>query len=184
MIQVTWWRRSPAKLKPNTAACTQFHSRFGSSLFELSGDMATRAITQPPPAGCGIQWQVEGDWAGMWTDYEPEFSTLLEDHFQTQSQEKFIYRPKDTVIFHYYPCSYVQENTETQKRRAMRRVFVDLVVQEWTAKELMPRIKEHNTKHHSLAASHTRTGGHRARSTSRTRSSPRAGDRSASASRM
>lgn len=128
------------------------------------------------PAGFGVRWQVEGDWPDTWTDYSADFSRLLEDHFQSQAKEPLVERPRDSVIYHYYTLSYVQENRETNKWRAMRRIFVDMGIEPWRETTLMENIKKHNTEKHTLEACHTRTGrstASKSRSPSRARSSSR-----------
>lgn len=126
----------------------------------------------PPLSGDLIAlWQFEDDY-GNWADYTPEFNELLEYRFQTGA-DFFKHIPGDYVEFIYHFVPFIQENTETHRRRPMRRVFVHVQMLQ-VVQETRRICEVHNTQHHSTAAAHDRmdaiaAGDRRSRSSSRPR---------------
>ena len=82
--------------------------------------------------------------------------------------------PGKAVEFVYYIASFVQENSETMRRRVMRRLLIQGRMQDSHA-EISKHCEEHNEAHHTLEDSHRRTRrGSKSRSPSRARSMTRA----------
>ena len=68
------------------------------------------------------QWQCQ-DENGRWIDYDATFNTTLENAYQN-GQESIRHMPGRVVEFVYYLAGFLHENTETQRRRVMRRMLI------------------------------------------------------------
>ena len=124
-------------------------------LYDLGGDL------QP-------QWQCQ-DEHGSWIDYAAAFNTTLETAYQ-DGQELIRYKPGKAVDFVYYLESFVQENQETLRRRTMRRMLIQRLMQR-SLESIKKNCDEHNAINHTLDQAHRRTRPDaRSRSASRTRS--------------
>jgi len=143
-----------------------------------------KAAAKPPPPkpvvtsnpfknGMYILWQVRLDHG--WADYEPDFAHELERHHQAANptEWKFFSRPGQAVLFEYhvnYPM--YQMNTETRRKRQVRRVFHPKDQQEAMEDE-RAAIEAENESNHTLEACYVRRGKRPSRSASRSRSQAR-----------
>ena len=127
-----------------------------------------------------VTWQVEAeDGKGelVWRDYDEASQEMLENHFRLVSGQPLTATPKGHVKFVYDIANMFQQNTETQKKRMMRRTLQHNA--EWL---LMPQrtreIAEFNASHWDPTPYYERSGGkaggsgkgwkgHRSRSTQR-----------------
>ena len=127
-------------------------------IYELGGDL------QP-------QWQCQ-DEHGSWIDYDAAFNTTLENAYQ-DGQESIRHKPGKAVVFVYYLASFVQENTETLRRRTMRRMLIQRTMQ-LNLESIKKHCDAHNAANHTLEQANRRTRPDaRSRSVSRPRSQSR-----------
>jgi len=120
-----------------------------------------------------IVWQVRLDHG--WADYEPDFAHELERRHQAANpaEWKFGHRPGQAVLFEYnvnYPMW--QMNTETRRKRQVRRVFHPKEQHEAMEDE-RAAIEAENEAHHTLVECYARRGRRPSRSASRSRSQAR-----------
>ena len=112
-------------------------------------------------------WQVQDEYE-HWIDYAPDFNASLETAYQN-GVELLRHTPGKAVEFVYYISSFVQENSETKRRRVMRRLLIQGRMQDGHA-GIAKHCAEFNKEYHTLEQSHRRTGTNRSRSASRARS--------------
>ena len=113
-------------------------------------------------------WQVQDEF-GHWIDYNPDFNAILEKAYQV-GEEVLRHTPGKAVEFVYYIASFVQENSETRRRRVMRRLLIQGRMQDSHA-GIAAHCEQYNNEYHTLQESHRRTGrAARSRSASRARS--------------
>ena len=127
-------------------------------MYDLGGDL------QP-------QWQWQDDW-GSWSDYDAAFNKTLEEAYQ-DGQESISHIPGKKIVFVYYLASFIQENTETRRRRTMRRMLIQRTMQ-LSLESIKKSCDEHNVIYHTLEHAHRRTRPDaRSRSGSRAKSQSR-----------
>ena len=113
-------------------------------------------------------WQVQDEF-GHWIDYDPGFNASLEKAYQ-EGVEVIRHTPGKAVEFVFYILSFVHENSETRRRRVMRRLLIQGRMQDGHA-GIVKHCEEYNNVYHALQESHRRQGrGARSRSGSRARS--------------
>lgn len=87
---------------------------------------------EPPVAGrvpvnesWAASWQVQGDRPLHWIDYDQAFCERLEAAFHN-GFSAFQWAPRGTVVFEYDTRELTQTNLETNGRRIMRRILVEI----------------------------------------------------------
>jgi len=165
--------------EPLTATSTPVFGGMPSS----SALLPPKAAAKPPPPDPMVTeyprhgdhivlWQCRTDFG--WIDYEPDFGCRLERHFQSANPDDWVFqfRPGQAVLFEYsvnFPLW--QRNTETRRKRQMRRVFQAAEEHERVEAERVA-MKAENEAHHSLTACYARRN-RPSRSASRSRSQAR-----------
>ena len=104
---------------------------------------------------CIILWQVQTDWVDNWHDYNAEWCNKLETAYNSQTE--ICERPVKEVIFKYRPHEFIQENMETNKRRALRRVIQQKNVAQWLHSSHLPEVEKYNKSKHDTSAANARS---------------------------